>query len=74
MELKQQLAIKKSGASTWFNTTFKKKHNSINTNNNQGCKTKKNEMWRIDEYILSAIRSMEQQQGGVERRGVVQKI
>jgi hypothetical protein len=71
MELKQQLATNKSRANTWININFKKKHNTISINNNQGCKTNENEMWRIDELILSATRSMEQEQGGgVERRGV----
>jgi hypothetical protein len=55
MELKQQLATNKSGANTWINTTKRKmKQNTISTNNNQECKTKKNKMWRINELILSA--------------------
>jgi hypothetical protein len=54
---------------------FFKTHNTISTNNNQGCKTKENEKWRINELILSTVRSMEQQQGGgVERGGVVRQI
>jgi hypothetical protein len=51
------------------------KHNTISTNNNQRCKTKENEMWRIDEVFLSATKNIEQQQGGgVERRGVSRQI
>jgi hypothetical protein len=61
----------KSGTNTWINTTLKIKYNTISTNNDQGCKTKENKMRRIHELILSATRSMEQQQGrGVGRGGV----
>jgi hypothetical protein len=42
-ETNKQLETNKSGTNTWMNTT-KKKYNTIFTNNNQGCKTKENQM------------------------------
>jgi hypothetical protein len=69
MELKQQTKVEQILESIQL---FFKKHNTISTNNNQGCKTKQNKMRKIHELILSATRSMEQQQGrAVERRGVM---
>jgi hypothetical protein len=70
MELKKQLATTKSWTNTWIYTTKQKKiENTISTNNNQRCKTKKN---KINELILSATKTMEQQQERGWREEVLQ--